>query len=154
MQYIFKNPKKTFNGIHFFSLFLFLISISLSAQTIEDGDTFLSGFLSGSYEIVGRMPDSDSIYSGRMTLTPSDSGFNVIRTISGNTISGRAKIEAALRGEQTVLRLRFTKDSSQFEITYLIDSDLDNYPRLSGYIYRMDKSTTKPGIETCFFYTH
>jgi len=121
------------------------------AQNEQNADSFLSEFLQGNYEILGRISDTDSIYSGQMTLTPADSGFEAKRIINGRTIKGRAKIESAIKGEQTVLRLRFVQDLIKYEITYLIQSDLDNYPRFSGYVYRKDKSTIKPGIETCFF---
>ena len=137
-------------SVHTFFLLIFLSS-ALMAQNEQNANAFLSEFIRGSYDVIGRIPDADSSYFGRMILVPADSGFEATRTIFGNTTKGRAEIESALHGEQTVLRLRFVKKSVKYEITYLIQSDLDNYPRLSGYVYRTDKKTVKPGMETCFF---
>lgn len=55
-----------------------------------------------------------------------------------------------------VLRMRFRSGNSSFEGTYLFHSDLDNYARITGYLYKVDPktgvpvNTKNPGLETLF----
>ena len=63
---------------------------------------------------------------------------------------GIGKIEKAAGGDAEVLRIRFDQDGKSYEGTYLIDGDLDNYARLSGYLYLADGSTKSVGLEALF----
>jgi hypothetical protein len=110
---------------------------------------FLLSFLSGDYRLVGQKPDSGAAYSGRVTLQQRGRAFHVIRTIDRATIEGTASIETTSRGI-AVLRMRFSLDGMEHEATYLWQSDLDNYPRLTGYVYRPKGTTKSPGIEALF----
>jgi len=42
------------------------------------------------------------------------------------------------------------EENKSYEATYLIDSDLDNYGRLTGYLYIKGTETKKPGLEALF----
>jgi len=49
-----------------------------------------------------------------------------------------------------LLRLRFGESDRRFEGTYLWLNGLDNYGRISGYVYDSSKSTDWPGMEVLF----
>ena len=74
-----------------------------------------------------------------------------VRTIQGEIVKGEGKIEHALGSDETnVLRVRFVRAGQENEITYLWQSDLDNYARLSGKLYQPGKQTNSPGMEALF----
>ncbi len=129
----------------------------ISAWSAFAGDTpktpdtkFLLGYLAGDYRLIGQQPDSGATYSGRVTLTEHEGRFDVVRTIAGVTTHGTATIETAGEGGTQVLRLRFTAGEVAQEVTYLWRSDMDNYPRLTGYLYRGKGITHSPGLEALF----
>jgi hypothetical protein len=110
---------------------------------------FLSGFLAGEYRVVGQSPDAKGGYVGRLVLKAKANGFEVSREIGAVTTKGTGAIETA--GEDCpVLRIRFTFDAAEYEGTFLWRSDLDNYPRLTGYIYRRGGGAKSPGLEAWF----
>ena len=134
----------------FIVLALFILFRPSLAQEQEDPAEFLSSFVQGRYEIIGRYPESDSLYRGNVILRKADNVLQMIRTINGKSITCQARIETAPMAETRVLRTHFSLNGMYYEATYLIHSDLDNYPRLSGYIYGKGKQTQKPGLEAWF----
>lgn len=108
------------------------------------------GFLAGSYWLIGKRPDGDVPYQGRVRLENRGDHLAVERTIAGVTSRGEARIEPLTVGEGEVLRLRFREAGTAFEATYLFQSDPDNYARLSGYVYRPGQPTGNPGLEALF----
>jgi hypothetical protein len=111
--------------------------------------SFLLGFLAGEYRLVGQQSDSGAPYGGRVSFRERGGKFEVVRTIAGVSTHGTASIETV--GEGTaVLRSRFTVGDVAYEATYLWSSDLDNYPRLTGYVYRVRGETKSPGLEALF----
>lgn len=110
---------------------------------------FLLGFLSGDYRLVGQRPDSGATYSGRVTLRESGRALAVTRVIAGVTSHGTASIETSHEGAQ-VIRMRFSFEGVNYAATYLWQTDLDNYPRLTGYVYRPRGETKSPGLEVLF----
>ena len=145
----FKMNKKTI----YFIIALFSVSI-LTGWAQEQGDSsetdFLCGFLQGSYHLIGRLPDSDETYSGEVVLKEKGDKLEVIRRVEGREIKGIGKIETATADKKKVLRIRFMDGDKSYEATYLIGSDLDNYGRLTGYLYLEDGSTKVPGLEALF----
>jgi hypothetical protein len=141
----------------FFYLVLVLLAVFLApvwAQSPGKGgeEDSLYEFLQGTYHIIGRLVDSSLTYTGRVALTKTANGLQVKRTIDGKTIEGVGKIETATADKIKVLRVRFIDQNKSCEATYLINSDLDNYARLSGYLYVINGSvTTTPGLEALFF---
>jgi hypothetical protein len=118
---------------------------------------FLLGFLSGEYRVVGQMPDGGAAYVGRINLKPKGNAFEITRDISGVTTKGTAAIETAGEG-CPVLRIRFSLDAVDYEGTFQWRSDLDNYARLTGHVYRRltgypyrrYDQTKWPGLEAWF----
>ncbi len=133
-----------------FLLMMLVVIPSVLAQENKDEDIFLYEFLNGSYHLIGKLPDSERTYSGRVVLRYAEGRLTVVRNVDGQKISGTGKIETVLADEIKVLRVRFKQNKRKFEATYLIDSDLDNYGRLSGHWYREDGGTKNPGLEALF----
>lgn len=109
-------------------------------------------FLAGSYDVVGRRPGSDQTYSGTMVLAPSDSDaslLSITRTIGQVSTSGTGSLQWT-EAQVQVLRISFEDGVEPMEATYLIVSDLDNYPRMTGYVYRREGDTAIPGLEVLF----
>jgi len=122
-----------------------------AAEQGSGGDVdFLYGFLQGHYSLVGKFPDSNRTYAGKVILRKSGQGLEVIRKIKGKEVRGTGKIETATADRVKVLRVRFVDAGKNYEATYLIHSDLDNYARLTGYLYLKKGGSRKPGLEALF----
>ena len=130
-------------------LFLMLSAATTRAAEKKPDAEFLLGFLAGNYRLIGQKPDSGATYSGRLTLQQRGRAFHFTRTINRVTTEGTASIETTSEGS-AVLRMRFPFDGVEHEATYLWQSDLDNYPRLTGYVYRLKGATKSPGLEALF----
>jgi len=127
---------------------LFLISSVAIAQQGQEG--FLADFIAGNYLLVGKLPDSNNTYHGKLQIVSTDSGIEVHRIISGKTISGSGAIEKATADGVGVFRMRFREDGTEFEETCMIQSDLDNYARITCYLYQPGVRTGNPGLEALF----
>jgi len=110
-------------------------------------------FLVGTYEVIGRYPDAEQLYSGTVEISLSDTdaeSVSVARTIDGVSTHGEGKMTTATGDAIAVLRVVFQEADRTMEATYLINSDLDNYARLTGYVYVQSGGTQLPGIESLF----
>ena len=119
----------------------------------DDGKNheFLYGYLAGAYQVIGQEIDSDRTYEGKVILKHTGDQLEVIRMINSERVTGIGKIEHALGpDEANVLRVRFKQNGKKYEITYIWQSDLDNYARLSGYVYQPEMHTSNPGLEALF----
>ena len=129
---------------------LFCVTQTALADDVKN-HAFYYGYLSGTYLLIGQEIDSNKTYSGRVVLKKQGDHLEVTRIIHGEKITGIGTIEHALGPDKAnVLRVRFTRNKQPFEITYLWRSDLDNYARLSGYVYQPGKHTATPGLEALF----
>lgn len=129
---------------------IFFVSSVILHGEEHNTTEFLFDFIQGTYSVIGRLPDSPRLYSGIINLKRQDGQFQVTRRIDGETRTGNAKLELATADRVNVLRARFKIDGIEYEATYLISADLDNYARLSGYVYKTDRSTRTAGFETLF----
>jgi hypothetical protein len=120
------------------------------AQAKDFRDEPLYDFLCGSYQVIGRLPDSDQLYSGKVEFRLSDNQLEVVRLIGGHRVRGIGKIETATPDKIKVLRVHFRSKDKDYEATYLIGSDLDNYGRLTGHVYLKGGGTKAPGLEVLF----
>ena len=123
------------------------ISVSLAAVGKEpQGKTFdaesTAGFLVGEYVLIGKKPDSEATYSDRVVLKQRGTEFDVTRTISGETVYGTASFETATPDKIPVLRVHFLFEGEPCEATYLWQGDLNNYARLTGYVYSRRSSAS------------
>jgi hypothetical protein len=129
---------------------LALASTLVWAQAKNFNDEPLYDFVCGSYQVIGRLPDSDQLYSGKVEFKRSANQLEVVRLIGGHRVRGIGKIETATPDKIKVLRVHFRSKDKDYEVTYLIGSDLDNHGRLTGYVYFKDGKTTTPGLEALF----
>ena len=119
----------------------------------------ISSFIVGNYHLLGKAPDSNETYYGKLILSQTEKGITVQRTIKGKTTLGRGKMEKSLADKVDILRISFTENSMDYEETCLISGDLDNYPRITCHLYRLGRPdrpdtsgpiTTNPGLEALF----
>lgn len=116
-----------------------------------DNHEFLYEYLVGHYIVIGKELNSDKTYCGKVVFSYENDCLIVTRDIEGKILKGEGSIEHALGpDEANVLRVRFVQKGQEYEITYLWRSDLDNYARLSGYLYQPGKKTDSPGMEALF----
>lgn len=116
-----------------------------------ENQEFLYEYLAGHYIAIGKELNSDHTYIGKVVFSYEKGRFTVTREIRGTILKGQGRIEPALGADAAdVLRVRFVRAGQQYEITYLWRSDLDNYARLSGYLYQPGKQTNSPGMEALF----
>ena len=113
-------------------------------------DDFLHTMVQGKYLLVGKAVDSTNTYHGKVEIKDVNGSLVVAREIAGKNTEGSAAIEAALKGEAKVLRIRFTENKVAYEQTCMVASDLDNYARISCYLYKPNVKTMQPGLEVFF----
>lgn len=128
---------------------LMILCIQVQAKESEQ-DNALLGFVQGNYTLIGKVAGNDQTYLGEVSISSTDNGLKVIRTISGKKVIGTAAIEYALGGDVAVLRMRFSENKQNYESTCMIDSDLDNYARLSCHLYQANGRSKEAGLEALF----
>ncbi len=134
-------------------MMLALVSTFGWAQAKDSSDEPLYDFLCGSYQVIGRHPDSDQLYSGKVEFKRSGDQLEVLRLVGGLRVRGIGRIETTTSDKIKILRVHFRSKDKDYEATYLIGSDLDNYGRLSGHVYLKDSETRRPGLEALFIET-
>lgn len=93
----------------------------------------LADFLVGDYILVGRKPDSQETYTGRIGFVKKVEKLAVTRMVGGHTIHGTAVFETVAGSDKIpVLRMRFVQDGRAMEGIFVWKTDYDNYARLSG----------------------
>jgi hypothetical protein len=125
---------------------MFIAASSLAYGSSE----FIEQMAPGDYILVGKALDSDQTYHGKVKIKSSARGLTVTRQVGGKTINGTAKVEPTGSGESSVLRIRFADANVKYEQTCLVAGDLDNYARISCYLYRPGVETKQPGMEVLF----
>ncbi len=136
--------------IVFVIILAFIAGIPSAWSKESDDGEFLYGFLAGSYEVVGRWPDSSETYTGRMEIENRGDHLRGTRTINGKKSEFTGNLVDSLVEGKKILHVRFKKSGHTYEAAYLIHSDLDNYGRLTGLVYLVDGSTKAAGLEALF----
>ena len=109
----------------------------------------LRGYMAGEYELIGRKPDSAATYTGYVTVRDDNGILQVTRVIDGKTEKCVARFDTVAGTDRIpVLRMHFHFDGKDYDATYRWQSDPDNYPRFTGYVYLA--GTKSPGIEAFF----
>ena len=128
---------------------LITLIICLITTTAYGGDSpgeFLAEFVRGHYQ-----PDSLETYYGQLVIYAENEQLKIRRIVGQQALEGEASIETALGGETQLLRMRFIDNGIAYEESCLVQGDLDNYARISCYLYRKDGRSTSPGLEALFF---
>ena len=112
-------------------------------------EEFLRNYMAGEYDLIGRKADSSATYSGHVTLRDEGGVLQVTRTVEGKTDKCSARFDTVAGSDRIpVLRMRFRFEGKEYDATYTWQSDPDNYPRFTGYLYL--SSTKSPGLEALF----
>lgn len=121
------------------------------AQDIKEPGEFLSSLV-GTYDVIGRFPDSRKTYSGEVNISRDGNRLVLERKINGVKTTCEASLQAATADRIPVIRASWKQGKIEYGATYLVHTDLDNYPRLTGYVYRAGKgtATSSPGLEALF----
>lgn len=131
---------------------ILLVAVSVpSAETDTKSldEEFLRHYMSGEYDLVGRKADSIATYNGHVTLRDEDGVLQVTRIVDGRTDKCAARFDTVAGTDRIpVLRMRFYFDGREYDATYRWQSDPDNYPRFTGYLYL--SGTKSPGLEALF----
>jgi len=112
-------------------------------------EQFLRNYMAGDYELIGRKADSSATYNGHVSLRDEGGVLRVTRTVEGKTDKCVARFDSVAGTDRIpVLRMHFYFDGKEYDATYRWQSDPDNYPRFTGYLYL--SGTKSPGLEALF----
>ncbi|MBN1446416.1 MAG: hypothetical protein JXA28_00695 [Bacteroidetes bacterium] len=109
-----------------------------------------ASFFVGSYRLIGKVLECEEAFLGRVVLRIDGEALVAERTVGDSILMGTWALEYALGEEMRVVRMRFGEGENRLEGTYQWSVDFDNYPRLSGYVYRPQVRTDDPGMEVLF----
>jgi hypothetical protein len=139
------------------TVFVAIISILLVASSVhcsdadhnvEDEET-LRSYMAGEYDLIGRRPDSTATYNGHVTLRDKGGALEVTRMIQGRTDKCTARFDMVAGTDRIpILRMHFRFGDDEYDAIYRWQSDPDNYPRFTGYVFL--PSTKSPGLEALF----
>jgi hypothetical protein len=131
-----------------------ILLIAVSARSGETDrkpldEQFLRNYMAGEYDLIGRKADSSATYNGHVALRDEGGVLQVIRTVEGKTDKCAARFDTVAGTDRIpVLRMHFYFDGKEYDATYRWQSDPDNYPRFTGYLYL--SGTKSPGLEALF----
>ena len=119
------------------------------AGRAQPDEESLRGYMAGEYDVLGRKPDSTATYTGHITLRNEDGVLQITRTIDGKTDKCVARFDTVAGDDHIpVLKMHFHFGGKEYDATYRWQSDPDNYPRFTGYVYVA--GTKSPGLEALF----
>ena len=130
---------------------LFFAVSALSSQTDRKlpDELSLRSYTAGEYDLIGRRADLTSTYNGHVTLRDEGGVLQVNRTVEGKTEQCVARFDTVAGTDRIpVIRMHFHFEGKEYDATYRWQSDPDNYPRLTGYLYLSE--TKSPGLEAFF----
>jgi hypothetical protein len=132
------------------TMLLFVNSARCADTDREHADEeSLGGYMAGEYDLIGRKADSSATYSGHVTLRDENGVLQITRTLDGNTDKCVARFDTVAGNDLIpVLRMHFHLDGKEYDATYRWQSDPDNYPRFTGYVYLA--GTKSPRLEALF----
>lgn len=133
------------------SIFFAMAAISpAEQQDTREQEDFLNSLI-GSYHVIGLFPDTRKTYSGEVNISRTGDRLIIERKINGVKTRGESSVQSATADNIPVIRAAWKQGKIEYGATYLLHTDLDNYPRLTGYVYRSGKQSAAPGLEALFF---
>ncbi len=124
-----------------------MISIANAGENLEKE---LEKHVQGNYFLLGKAIGNKDTYYGEVSIKRVGSELQITRNISGQIVKGSAAIEHATADEIPVLRMRFKEGGKEYESTCMVGSDLDNYARITCFLYVPGVTTMEPGMEALF----
>jgi hypothetical protein len=116
-------------------------------KQLDEGS--LRSYMTGEYDLIGRKADSTMTYNGQVTFRDDGGVLQVTRTVDGKTEKCVVRLDTVAGTDHIpVLRMHFRFDGNEYDATYRWQSDPDNYPRFTGYLYL--SGTKSPGLEALF----
>ena len=132
-------------------LFIAIMALGFATEVAsQTKEQHLESYIQGTYLLIGKHLDSTDTYYGEALIAKSESGLSVTRTISGRVTHGTATIAHATGDHTPVLRMHFSEDGNTYEETCIVAGDLDNYARITCYLYIPGTKTLNPGLEAFF----
>jgi hypothetical protein len=116
-------------------------------------DPAVPAALPGTYEIVGRMPDSSATYGGTLEITAGKTSYALKRTVDGDAMTGSAWLTTCgKKGRHGVqmLDFKYTGGKGLLEGRCFLDSDLQDGMFLSCYTRVVGKKHGHQGLESAF----
>jgi hypothetical protein len=112
-------------------------------------EQFLRSYMAGDYDLIGRKADSILTYAGHVTFRDEGGVLRVTRTVEGASDKCVARFDTVAGSDRIpVLRMHFHFDGKDCDATYRWQSDPDNYPQFTGYLYF--SGIKAPGLEALF----
>lgn len=106
--------------------------------------------LAGTYELVGRYPDSGTTYSGTVTLAVDGNALRARRVVGGRTSVGVARIDYRTPDRIPVLVISFAGNKRNLEAWCRWQFDLDNYARFTCLSRWQGTTPSRNGLEAWF----
>ena len=82
---------------HYLLIFILLLGLCSSALSANPADpqteSFLSDFLVGSYQVIGKYPDSDLTYFGKVKIEKAENGLKITRSSGVNKSSSKENLK-------------------------------------------------------------
>jgi hypothetical protein len=125
------------------------LALFTSSPALANED-FFGDFFVGKYLLIGKGLNTEQTYTGKVEIYRENDSLKVKRIIGGQSVIGSALFEPALGGDTKVLRFRYEEAGIEYAQSCLWQSDLDNYARISCYLYRPGVRTSNPGLEVLF----
>jgi hypothetical protein len=129
-----------------------LVAVSVRSGEADQkplDEAFLRSYMAGEYDLIGRKADSALTYNGHVTLRDEGGVLQVIRTVEGKTDKCAARFDTVAGTDRIpVLRMHFRFDGKEYDAIYRWQSNPDNYPRFTGYVYL--SGAKSPGLEAFF----
>jgi hypothetical protein len=111
------------------------------------------GYFVGTYDVVGRDYWTGRPFTGRASITLSDT-LSVTWRDAGGNVSGTARTERCGADKIRVLHLIFRERETDMDALCHFSSELDNYARITCQFERAKKGgVKKPGL-LALFYRH
>jgi hypothetical protein len=132
------------------NLILFALLLLPRAVFAQEPDHDLLDFMAGTYHVVGKSYESDQTYLGEVKMLVQKNQLKIIRMINGKKVTGTGHIEGSEMTASKILRIRFIQEGISYEETCLFQGDLDNYARITCYLYRPGIKTEASGLEALF----
>ena len=128
-----------------------LLALAITSPTFADSiEEDIEGFIQGKYTVIGKRPDSANTYHGTLSISSFASGMAVSRVIANEETIGSAKIVRVTADKIPVLQMSFREGGREYVQSCMIDSDLDNYARITCQTVASDGTTRLPGMEALF----
>ncbi len=132
-----------------------LILLTFSLQSLATADPPIGDWkhrayqMAGEYTVIGRKPDSKTLYFGHLSLYANGEKLDFVKIINHVTVRGTAFLNRLPECQYDVLHVIFAQNGQSFEGEFEFSVDCQNAFRFTGYI-GSDNHTKVAGLEAYF----